>query len=320
MITNESHGTPTPVDSSEFYIFFDTVESHLRGNEVITAINSIDTILKDFNKLFLANNYVTFHVIPPQEGSFKFSVKLVTFSISSFLLGTLAGDTIDVVFEKVTGNEKKYYIEKTLDAAVDYISGFFYTPVQELHEIIPKNINLDKSIKAKSNLFSASINDENIKQISFSNTKHFIQKSDFPKHIVDRIVRPLEPLYVDMHLQINRPILAETKGTWGFINLHDKNAINCHIEDKVFLEDFLHGKYPLKNSQFLDSIQCTVQIERELVNGEEKILSTNIIEIFQFNDVEVRKKPPTFNTKTKVYKKNKKLSHSKIIQRSLFDA
>lgn len=294
--------------TQEFYFYFDTKESHLTKDEVITAIKSLDIIITDIAKHFPEFGKIDFIILPSENGSFKIKTTLIM--VGTLYIGILSTDTFNVILKKTTGKTHIEYVEQGITKGielVDFISGWFSTPIKELQEIIPESINLDKALKAKSNLFSVSLNNNNILGVNFNKEKDgLINKQHFPAHIIDTIRRNLDPIYQYMTLQIHRPVLIDTKEKgkkgWGFINEYDKKFITCDILDSNFHASFLKGEHPLKESHAVDVIKCEIETMRELVDGEEKILVHNILEIYQFNDKLLAPEPIDFNDTSPIHK------------------
>ena len=170
------------------------------------------------------------------------------------------------------------------------IVGFYAQDVEQLK--IPQEMNLDIAIKAKSDFYTMCSNNFDIKGIGFTNDNNFIiKRQDLPRYISQDIIRKIPDTLVLQELIIYKPVNIPSDNQWSFKDNKTKQNLNANITDDEFKNNFLLGQYPLKSSRDNDVIVALVRYERQMVNGEEKVVGKKINTVFKFNDTVIKPIP-----------------------------
>ena len=112
-----------------------------------------------------------------------------------------------------------------------------------------------------------------------------------PRYISQDIIRELPDTLVLQELTIYKPVNIPSDNQWSFKDNKTKQNLNANITDEEFKNDFLLGQYPLKSTRNNDIITALVRYERQMINGEEKVVGKKIDTVFKFNDTEIKPIP-----------------------------
>lgn len=262
---------------------FDIEKNYLPVNDFVIMANSLQKISSAIVGQYYRNTRYEISVCPAEYGSFK-----------GWFGGILVGAILVNPFEEymsgfikgLTGKAPSEYGENHGQLVKDSIIGFYSQDTEQLK--VPQEINLDVAIKAKSDFYTMCSKNTDIKGIGFTNDRNFIiKRPDLPRYISQDIIRELPDTLVLQELIIYKPVNIPSDSQWSFKDNKTKQNLSAFISDEDFKNDFLSGKYPLKSSESNDIILALVCYERQMVNGEEKIISRKIKKVFKFNDIEI---------------------------------
>ena len=266
---------------------FDIEKNCLPVNDFITTANSLQRVSSAIVGQYYKNAKYEISVCPADDGSFK-----------GWFCGFLVGALIVNPFEEyisgfikgVTGKSPSEYGENHGELVKDSIIGFYSKDTKQLK--IPPEMNLDMAIKAKSDFYTMCSQNVDIRGIGFTNDANFIiKRSDLPRYISQDIIRELPDTLVLQELTIYKPVNIPSDNQWSFKDNKTKQNLNAHITDEEFKNSFLFGQYPLKSTRDNDIIVALVRYERQMVNGEEKIISRKIDTVFKFNNTIIKPIP-----------------------------
>lgn len=262
---------------------FDTEKNCLPMNDFIIMANSLQKVSSAIVRQYYRNAKYEISVCPAEYGSFK-----------GWFSGLLVGAMLVNPFEEymsgfikgLTGRTPYEYGENHGKLVIDSIIGFYSQDTEQLK--VPQEMNLDIAIKAKSDFYTMCSNNLDIKGIGFTNDDNFIiKRQDLPRYISQDIIRKIPDTLVLQELVIYKPVNIPSDNQWSFKDNKTKQNLSAFISDEDFKNDFLSGKYPLKSSESNDIILALVCYERQMVNGEERIISRKIKKVFKFNDIEI---------------------------------
>lgn len=296
----------------DFLFHFDTKNPYINKDNFIQSLNTVQAIYENLNTNIFDNNFkVNIVVLPSEMGSLK---QLIGIFILTSALSSPIGEISSGFLSGLLGKDLKEYGIDAGKFAQDYLRRILSTTKLELESLIPKKINIDKSIKYKSDFYRKLLEDENIRGIKYKETENEIKREKFIYYISSDIVRDLDPEFEYRELQIYRPILGnEQRGKWEFIDNKTKEKVLTTIYDTNFLNSILKGKLPLKQSPNPDIIKCQIQIDSKMVNGETIEKGKKLIAVYQYNDKKIIDVPNDFfaNVRLPKIKRNN--------QRSLLD-
>ena len=290
--------------SDTLYFYFDTIESKLSISAFSQMVNSIDVVTNDISQLFLGEKTkCKVYILPPEDGSFKskFAITLVTIAVG------LSTNFADGFIEGLTGHDVKYYGQEFGTFVKDATIGIFSKTKNELNKIIPTNVILDKSIEAKSKFYLSIVNDKNIKSLGFSkNDKSLINRVNMGAYISDDIIRDVDNTEEYAKLTIIKPVTVQSQQAWTLRDQAKSRNDDYKILDENFKSLVWNGYNPLKETEKPDEILAKIEYVKEMKNGVISTVETNIKEVYQFNDKELKKLPSDFTlNKPKNKKKDK---------------
>lgn len=266
---------------------FDTDKNYLPVNDFIITATSLQKVSNELVHKCFANAQYELSVCAAEDGSFK------DWFIGVLMGGILVGGVSDYIsgfIKGVTGKNPTEYGENHGELIKDMIVGFYAQDVEQLK--IPQEMNLDIAIKAKSDFYTMCGNNLDIKGIGFTNDDNFIiKRQDLPRYISQDIIRQIPDTLVLQELVIYKPVNIPSDNQWSFKDKKTKQTLNANITDDEFKNNFLHGQYPLKSTIDNDVIVALVRYERQMVNGEEKIVGKKIDTVFKFNDTIIKPIP-----------------------------
>lgn len=266
---------------------FDTEKNYLPVNDFIIMANSLQKVSSTLVGQYFRNSRYELSVCPPENGSFKGVFTGIL--IGAFIANPLE-DYVSGFIKGLTGNSFTEYGENHGALIKDSIIAFYSKDTVQLK--IPQEMNLDIAIKAKSDFYTMCSKNTDIKGIGFTNDDNFIiKRSDLPRYISQDIIRKIPDILVLQELTIYKPVNIPSDNQWSFKDNKTKQNLNANIIDEEFKYNFLNGQYPLKSSQNNDIIIALVRYERQMVNGEEKIIGKKIDTVFRFNNTMIKPIP-----------------------------
>lgn len=266
---------------------FDTDKNYLSVNDFIITATSLQKVSNELVHKCFANAQYELSVCAAEDGSFK------DWFIGVLMGGILVGGASDYVsgfIKGITGKNPSEYGENHGELVKDMIVGFYSQDTEQLK--VPQEMNLDIAIKAKSDFYTMCSKNTDIKGIGFTNDNNFIiKRPDLPRYISQDIIREIPDTLVLQELIIYKPVNIPSDNQWSFKDNKTKQNLNANISDEEFKNGFLLGQYPLKSTRNNDIIVALVRYERQMINGEEKIIGKKIDTVFKFNDTEIKPIP-----------------------------
>lgn len=199
VIAEKSHVIP---------IHFKVLEHSLPLREFITAAQSTETIIEDFNEQFFGGKLVyEIIVLPPAPGTFKERLGLkVTQAGVMFLLGAATPEFASGVVKELTGKsffelgqssvqtiqELPQILEEVWDESLvavflaEATKGFFQKDISDLEQCGLEKAKFRNAYKGRNDFYEMCYRNPEITGIGFDETENFpIQRNDFPRFIVD---------------------------------------------------------------------------------------------------------------------------------------
>lgn len=262
---------------NKFILHLDTPEHVLELSDFISLSQQIEIIYKNITQVCFKDTDYNIYLNAAERGSFK-----GIFTLCLIWIGTLTANEFAPGFiEGLTGKS----LNELGKNAGQYVSEIFSSFMLNERVNVPETINLDAALKAKSNFYKCCWLNNHINGVGFSNESTFpIKRKDFLKYVEGDIIRNLNPIYKIQKLVIYKPINTEMEGNWSFKDLENNKILIASLQDQKFREEFLLGKHPLRRSNQNDTILALVRYNRQQKNGQEKIISKEIIDIYEFNN------------------------------------
>jgi hypothetical protein len=174
-------------------IHFDVPVHYLNADDYVVSVKSFKTAFEEFNKrIFNGAIEYEFLVLPAEDGSFK--VICGVLAILTSIIPFLENDLFKGFVKGLTGYNLDFYTsgESAGTFLRDLAVGFFSTECEKLELIIPKNLNLDKALLAKTKFYRMCIANRKISAIGFDDTEKFpIKRTSFALHLSKENTRPL---------------------------------------------------------------------------------------------------------------------------------
>ena len=282
----------------QFHIHYDVNKHFIPMSDFLVAATSAQKIIDDLNKQFF-NGQLRYQLmtLPPEDGTFLKTIGIwaVKVAVAGIVL-PIAGGVSMGAFKALSGKSPEQYGEETMVALRDVTIGFFSKEIDELERVIPKDLNLDRAFKAKTDFYKSCQRMESLRAIGFDNTKNFpIKKADFSKHITLDKTRPLESDYCLYEAIIVSPVGIDKDSKWEFMDKKYKRKITAYMRDEEFKKSFLSGNHPYKTQGDDDEVKILVEYKKELVNGEEKITEISVKDVFVLNNKILKNIPENFD-------------------------
>lgn len=285
-------------------IHFDVPANYLTAADYLVAVKSFSTTLTEFNRrIFDGNIEYEFLVLPAEDGSFKGVTGVIVKSAKGAAKTALAvgavGGLIGLADSSILNDMAKEWTGKTIqelhigtELAVflrDMTKGFFITESDRLEQLIPKNLNLDKALLAKSEFYKMCVDNREISAVGFDDTENFpIKRTSFSQHITKEKIRPVPSEFIlYRNAIIVSPIDIDIDRVWRLQDSTTKQIINAYMRDDAFKSGFLSGKYPLKESSKDDRMTVLIEYQRHEKNGEVESKEISINTVYSFNDIEI---------------------------------
>lgn len=288
-------------------LHFDKDDHCLTADEFIQVASSTKTIYANLTK-DIFNNYFDSEllILAPEKGGvnieFVINISSQTTAIATSASIAIGGGTLFLKFiesdfgkvfvKKLTGNDVVHYAEKSAELIKDLIEAIYKKPqheikqlIEELKQINNQIISLDKSLKAKSDLYSMCLSNKSIKNIGFNKSYNFeISRQEFQNHVSKDMIRHMPPDIMIQELIVTRPVTVESKAKWELKDKATNEKVNYSLADEDFKQKVLDGNM-LKQTKNDDYLIAKVEYVKELKNGVEKNIDKKILEVYQFNDM-----------------------------------
>ncbi len=280
------------IQKHQFVFHLNTEQKSLALKEFTDIAKSLEITTNSVLKIFSENNQSNIFIDIPENGSYK-----ILCGIAIFLAGCFGSEIANGIFDRLVGKDIRTISKEFTKEVVSIVQGIYRTPSAQLKEIsvkMPsdKQIMFDKIIKSQSDFYKAIYNNESVKSVGFSHSKKDDDKrNEFILHISKDIERELPPEKIFKKLTIYKSVNVKKDAKWVFIDHLDKKNISAYITDESFKHKFMSGNSPLKQAQEDDEIIALVQYNKKMTNGEEKINSIEIKEIYKFNNQELKAMP-----------------------------
>lgn len=267
-------------------IRFDVPDSRLPASDVVAMLNSVTTIISEVEKHFIKyerkEDKPVIYVTKVRQGSFLIELVLAA-GLLLKVIKILETEHWRGFYEGLTG--KKYHSHNNSKTLGEIVKRFFSKSIDDIRKIIPKDINLDKAIKAKSDFFETVDKNESLKEIGFGDDDEFqVKKNKFASHIDSKSIHPLQTGTEKKTVIIERAVVVNKDNKWVFINKETNKHFYAFMRDEGFKRDFLHGsKYPLKQTANNDEI--TALFEFDLIGKGSSANKKNwkVREVYAFN-------------------------------------
>tara|TARA_R110002095_G_scaffold2124_1_gene9082 strand:- start:1127 stop:2071 length:945 start_codon:yes stop_codon:yes gene_type:complete len=269
-------------------IHYDVIEHFIPMDDFLKMSDSVQKIIDNLNKEILGGA-LTYQLVllPPEAGSFLKTVGLLTLAsvVSNGVVFPLVGDYTQGVFEALTGHSPAYYGKKNTAALlIDLTVGFFSKEIEELERCIPREINIDRAYKAKTDFYRACQDNKDIKGIGFDRTDNFpIKRDSFKNHISKDRVRELNSDFIIYDAVLISPVTEDKKLQWDFEEVSSGQKISAYMHDESFKNGVLKGQYPIKQTNKSDILQILVEYKKQERNGVIEKKETTVETVFKFN-------------------------------------
>lgn len=286
-------------------VHFDVPEHYFDAKDYLKLLKSFDDSLTAINNS-LFNGELNCHLLVYRndDGSFKtFLAVLATvwtlYSIedSNLVSGFIKGLTGYEIDYSEIGEEAGLWLR-------DIIKAIYEKTLDELLEIIPKEINLDGAIKAKSDFYKMCLGNVKIKGVGFDDSEGFsIKRNRFTSHISKDRIRNLDSEFTLHDVVITSSVnVNNVDNQWKLRDVESKKKISAYMRDGEFKDKFLNGFYPLKKSNNDDLLKVLIEQKWEMKNGEKTKVEQCIHSVYEFNG-EFIKEIPEWVEKGRVCKK-----------------
>ena len=272
------------------HIHYD-VDSHAIDLDVfIKSALAVKTIALDLGeKLCGENIQCKVLILPSKEGSHLQELEIVITGILTFALSEIASGIV----VGLTGKDIKEWTADITECIRTCVTAYMQKTYTELKMLLPQNIDIRKSQKAKNEFYASCINSPEIHGLGFSENDNFpISRRQF----VDFIDTNLEALEAKtirklQKLTIVSPVIVhEKKAKWKFKILgQGKRVFNICVKDESFMNGILCGKHPLKTKPEDDVILASVVYAKDLNNIQ---YPEYIEKVFSINSNNIAEVPP----------------------------
>ncbi|MGB4833520.1 MAG: hypothetical protein WBP40_00640 [Candidatus Moraniibacteriota bacterium] len=278
-------------DIVEFPIHFNTEEHLLRADDFVAFTKDLEKIGQEFGKnVFGKRAFIQIYVLPPEEGTFlgKWGIGLV---VMTGVWNGLDADITKSFVKGLTGNEPSYYAEmagtnsKNGALLIRDATRSFLEKI-DTETTVPQQ-SFPDSYGAKNDFYRKCLENKDIKSIGFTCEEEFpIERGHFPKYILN-----LEgSLDLKPDHQIHQLLIASSVNTldsnaqWRLQDTKTKRFLYARLKDSQFQARFLAGEFPIKLTERDDVITAMVEYNKQLVDGEVRIIERDIIKVYKFNN------------------------------------
>jgi len=290
----------------EFKLHFDTQNHYIPFYNFINFTKGIELIANDINQNAFENRLkYQVVVLPPEEGSFLHKVgfviagSAVTLSQAAQFLDTevasnyvkgLTGKTPGEYAEEV-GESHSEIIESVLVSSTESAISQGSCQLRENGFDIKHNL-----IRGTNLIYETCVENNDIKGFGFDDEDNFpIKRELFEKKIYKQ--NTSDTRYEIMEVVIVQPVTTNnSKNQWHGKDKVTKTAISFYMKDKIFLNNFLKGKYPIKTSNEDDIAVIGIEFKKELdeKSGKEKEIRS-ALKVYQWNDKELEELPEDYS-------------------------
>lgn len=284
-------------------VHLDVPNHVVRARHYITAVNSLQITLDELNfRLLDGHVQFEFVVLPAEEGTFKGVTGLVVKSVkAAAAIGAVAGGLISF-FESDFGEELAIEIfgepVDTRKLAHDIVGvaklmhgatvKLFVTENEYLDRALPRVVNFDKIIKAKSDFYLSCVADEDVRGVGFSDEEVFpVKRSGFFKHISKDRTRQVPSEFRVYDAVVISPVDVDKDIKWEFSDVLTRVSIKAYMRDYDFKRKFLSGMFPLKRTNRDDVVKIVVEYKRQERNGEIENKEISVHTVCEFNGLKI---------------------------------
>ncbi len=279
-------------DNTTLSFYFGTQNHYLTQKLFVQTLVSSQVIVDEFDRIAFDSRLKPRIIVhPPRDGSFEFEIGLLLATVG----GVVLNEWLKGFFRGLLGKSLEECGHGHGWLLLNGVKKIFTTPAFAIKELPLPDINIDKSIKAKSDFFQELSLHPDIERVRIGDDSIAIEMKKFIEHISNDIERELDPVYVYQELQINKPILvARQQGAWGFINNLSGTHVNARMNDSHFKFLITSGALPLKKNSTPDIIKCIMQIDKKMVNGEILEKGKKILTVYECNGKKLAPLPADF--------------------------
>ncbi len=254
-------------------------------------------------------------VIPPEEGTFLWKLGVMA-TILWVPWAALESDIWKAYIKWLTWHEPAYYAEnaweytKELFALKEWTKWFLEKDTLQLQKAWFQKDNLKSAFRAKNRFYETCLNNKDISSIWFTTSEDFpIQRTDFGSklaNIIDSNDDNIPPTYKLHELIIISPVnTRDSSAQWHAKDKISKKSLSFYLKDHDFFENFLAGKYPLKESESDDILIALIEYQKKEIDWEIKIIARNAVKIYSLNEKQISKIPDDLTIEIIRDKKNK---------------
>lgn len=273
----------------KLYIHFGLDNHFLPMEDFIISSKSTAIILDDLNKqIFNGKIKYELVIIPPTDGSFLQAIGIIVTLGATYVVAPIAQDYVLGLYEGISDHKPSYHGKNHGKALRDLAIGFLTKSTEELENKIPKRVNLDRALKAKSDFYKMCMANKEIKALGFNKSSTFpLKRTNFKHHLSKDRIRPLDSEFIIYDAVIVSPVDIDRDSKWELQDKTTNNIIKAHMRDTKFKKKFLNGDYPLKKTKNDDSITVLVEYKKQERNGEIETKEISINTVYSFNGVEI---------------------------------
>lgn len=274
----------------KLHIHYDVKDHFIPMSDFLTASNSAQKIIDDLNRQILGGRLrYQLVVMPPEEGTFLKTIGFVGITLLANAVAVpIASDYVLGAFEGIAEHKPSDYGQDHGRALRDLTLGFFSKEIEELEKCIPRELNLDRAFKGKTDFYVSCQDNDDIQGLGFDNSRNFpIRKNSFKNHISKERTRPLDSDFMIYEAIVTSPVTEDKNFQWDFEDTVTGQKISAYMRDESFKNGVLSGKYPMKQSAKSDVLKILVEYKKQERNGEIEKRETCVETVYSFNDVDI---------------------------------
>lgn len=303
-----------------FPVHFKTPYHYLSVADFVEFSQDIEVIIHSINKLlFDWKNNINVLILPPEEGSFLKKIGIIAWTTWAVILGI--SELLDTEIAKayikwLTWHEPTYYAqiawENTKEMLIlkEATGWFLEKDTLELERLWLQRDKLKPAFRAKNRFYETCLNNKDIQAIWFTTDETFpIERENFwtkLANIIDSKDDSIPPTYKLHELIIISPVnTRDSSAQWHAKDKISKKSLSFYLKDQDFFENFLAGKYPLKESESDDILIALIEYQKKEIDWEIKIIARNAVKIYSLNEKQISPIPDDLTVEIIRDKKNK---------------
>lgn len=286
-----------PNDFCEFSTHFFTKAAdihYIKADEFGIFVDSFKSAFSDINdKIFGGKVKFELLIIANEEGGFraKLGVAGAILGVVGGVIGIVESDIIRGFYRGVTGG-KEYNPEQIAENVGEFLRditvGIFSKPSDEIKNIIPVEINLDKTIAAKNKFYRMCAVSPDITGLSFVDGDEIeIRKQQFIDYMMLDNEKDIPPEQFISEVTIVKSVNVDNNSKWSVKINEAASTKSVLMDDADFKKEFLAGKYALKQTSDDDKMTVLLERRKEYKNGQEKDKELAIVRVYKFNDSQI---------------------------------